>query len=273
MTIPRGPYYYSTDRLRRYPILVPLSGSAGPHDVKVVIPPKGDYMWNALTSGSPDGEDLTIKGPNGYDDTTCKRTGAGESGNLTISSEAGEIYVDDYTWTGASSPDHGVLWAYWKMSSPTDEAGSFTSTSPVTGEFAVLAKPADAPTFSSRIDTVSRQRDLEKDPGEEIYVWFRVDEHLGKRAHAYSNLRLGVGIQWLSYAVTRGGSAEATMKDVNNTVYVVDGKTGEHYIGVTVKAGTAGWHTMCELTLGLTDNQTIILAAEVRVKNIVESPE
>ena len=231
-------------------------GAAAAIDITFTVPTDLNSFWSVIQS---DGDDIRVVDADGRTLLNYRLA------TFTYASRVCVIEVDNYA---APAGEMCQIWLVWGNSSASSAVSVFVGASMKTG---YIATPAPwgklVPAIRENFRSQRPRATLQKASGESIYFTLDLRTVLNRRRNGEpvgGDLRYEE-IDYVSYRVTTGGAAQASMIDEAKIRFCMEG------VRLYLTAGSDGTEYVVEVTVVTTDLQTLIFYVWLSVRNSDEA--
>ena len=219
----------------RYPVTAWNLSTTGPKDITFTVPTNLGSFWDVIDSSA---HELRVTAEDGVTALVYQRASFNlATRQLTIEVQGAGVQ--------AATAKH--IWLYWGQDSASDGAGSFSASSPLTGEMTNLEP--EAPTIamqSERPGATAPSQSVAKTVDETQDVWWSVGGVLSSTAQADGGYTAAEEIDAIKFGVYAAGTIQTGMQDLDKIAVVqMQDRT---FVRTRWKAGSAGSYTL-RLTL------------------------
>ena len=249
--------WYDENYKRRIPIIVDGSGHTGANaQVVFNVPDDFDDFWENIRS---DGNDIIVTDKSGDTKVTFEK-------QLVFSTRTLSIKVFQIT-TSEESSMH-IIYLYWDFAAETTDHGTSVTIVSALNGYIYLGAP-----FGNIVNTRGRAglstvptTILQKDPDEEIDVWFPVSQLLAPRSLPF-NERL----DFKGISSTKVEVLDSTPTNQTAMYILADTRAINGWLRYRIKAGSANTNYVIRSIVVTTDQEKFIQSTLLQVRKLLPS--
>lgn len=231
---------------KRFPISIWNSGASTSKDVQVVVPAAFGAFWEVIDSS---GYELRVTDADGITALVYQRSA------FTYATRSLTLQLQGVSVAGT---DAKQVWLYWGQDGAADGAGSFTASSPLTGQITNLAQRPPVVSFQGEsVNATEPSQRISKTDDETQDVWWDVSSALQQAATPSNGFTSGEEIDTVDFGVYSGASPQASMVDEDLTHFVEVQSGAKKWVRTRWKAGTAGTDYTLRLTITTTTDRVV----------------